>query len=191
MNDHPNHNNMFRFSDNDNEGIRELYNEAFRKNAENADLEGLESKVLLQLNPKKTKGSFPSIISLSLKKFMIPVTLFAALGVFIFAMLLPGNKTGHDKMAEVGENVQIKHMISTKEGGSVILNKPPTGIHVASETKTSPELLTEKLTKGLLKKGKENGPSAVVSSFSGNVSSVIIMETPETRQTIVWFSENS
>ena len=33
------------------------------------------------------------------------------------------------------------------------------------------------------------GPSAIITSLSGDISSVIIMETPKTRQTILWFSE--
>ena len=33
------------------------------------------------------------------------------------------------------------------------------------------------------------GPSAIITSLSGDISSVIIMETPQTRQTILWFSE--
>lgn len=34
-----------------------------------------------------------------------------------------------------------------------------------------------------------SGPSAIVTSLSGDNSSVIIMETPDTRQTILWFNE--
>jgi anti-sigma factor RsiW len=34
------------------------------------------------------------------------------------------------------------------------------------------------------------GPSAIISSLSGPGSSVMIMEIPETRQTILWFNEN-
>ena len=34
------------------------------------------------------------------------------------------------------------------------------------------------------------GPTAIVSSFSGSGSSVVILETAETRQTIIWFGEN-
>lgn len=34
-----------------------------------------------------------------------------------------------------------------------------------------------------------SGPSAIVTSLSGSGSSVIIMETPRTRQTILWFNE--
>lgn len=34
-----------------------------------------------------------------------------------------------------------------------------------------------------------SGPSAIVTSLSGSGSSVIIMETPRTRQTILWFDE--
>lgn len=34
------------------------------------------------------------------------------------------------------------------------------------------------------------GPSAIISSLSGPGSSIMIMETPETRQTILWFNEN-
>lgn len=33
------------------------------------------------------------------------------------------------------------------------------------------------------------GPSAIVSSVSGDVLSIVILETPKTRQTILWFSE--
>jgi len=33
------------------------------------------------------------------------------------------------------------------------------------------------------------GPSAIINSFSGDTSSVMIMETPESRQTIIWFNE--
>ncbi|MFC1532060.1 anti-sigma factor family protein [Thermodesulfobacteriota bacterium] len=36
-----------------------------------------------------------------------------------------------------------------------------------------------------------SGPSAIISSVSGEVSSIIIMETPQTRQTILWFNEKS
>lgn len=34
-----------------------------------------------------------------------------------------------------------------------------------------------------------NGPTAIITSLSGNSSSVMILETPETRQTIILFSE--
>jgi len=34
------------------------------------------------------------------------------------------------------------------------------------------------------------GPSAIVTSLSGSGSTVMIMETAETRQTILWFNEN-
>ena len=34
-----------------------------------------------------------------------------------------------------------------------------------------------------------SGPSAIITSISGSGTSVIIMETPETRQTILWFNE--
>lgn len=37
----------------------------------------------------------------------------------------------------------------------------------------------------------QNGPSAIVTSLSGNMTSIIIMETPQTHQTILWFKENS
>ena len=33
------------------------------------------------------------------------------------------------------------------------------------------------------------GPSAIISSLTTSMSSVIIMETPKTRQTILWFNE--
>ena len=36
-----------------------------------------------------------------------------------------------------------------------------------------------------------SGPSAIVTSLSGDMASVIIMETPHTRQTILWFSETN
>ena len=32
-------------------------------------------------------------------------------------------------------------------------------------------------------------PSAIVTSFSGDISTVMILETPETHQTILWFNE--
>ncbi len=34
-------------------------------------------------------------------------------------------------------------------------------------------------------------PSALINSFTGNISSAMIIETPETRHTILWFSEDS
>lgn len=34
------------------------------------------------------------------------------------------------------------------------------------------------------------GPSAIIQSISGSGSTVMIMETTETRQTILWFNEN-
>ena len=34
-----------------------------------------------------------------------------------------------------------------------------------------------------------SGPSAIIDSFTGEISSVIILETPRSRQTILWFSE--
>lgn len=33
-------------------------------------------------------------------------------------------------------------------------------------------------------------PSAIINSFTGSVSSVMIFETPETRQTILWYKED-
>ena len=36
-----------------------------------------------------------------------------------------------------------------------------------------------------------SGPSAIVTSFQGEYSSVMIMETPETRNTIIWFDETT
>ncbi len=36
-----------------------------------------------------------------------------------------------------------------------------------------------------------SAPSAIVKSFSGEVSSVMIIETPKSRQTIVWYTEPS
>jgi predicted anti-sigma-YlaC factor YlaD len=35
------------------------------------------------------------------------------------------------------------------------------------------------------------GPSAIVTSMTGDVSSVMIMETPQSRQTIIWITEDS
>ncbi|MDY6951718.1 MAG: zf-HC2 domain-containing protein [Thermodesulfobacteriota bacterium] len=35
-----------------------------------------------------------------------------------------------------------------------------------------------------------SGPSAIISSFEGDVASVMILETPESHQTILWISEN-
>ena len=34
------------------------------------------------------------------------------------------------------------------------------------------------------------GPSAIVASVEGDVSSLVIMETPDTHQTIIWFKES-
>jgi hypothetical protein len=34
------------------------------------------------------------------------------------------------------------------------------------------------------------GPSATIESITGNISSVMIMETPEERETVLWYSEN-
>ena len=36
-----------------------------------------------------------------------------------------------------------------------------------------------------------SGPSAIIESFSGEVSSVMIIETPKSRQTIIWYKETS
>ncbi len=33
------------------------------------------------------------------------------------------------------------------------------------------------------------GPSAIINSFTGDISSVMILETPKSRQTIIWFDE--
>ena len=35
----------------------------------------------------------------------------------------------------------------------------------------------------------EAGPSAIVDSFTGETSSVMIMETPDSQHTIIWFNE--
>jgi anti-sigma factor RsiW len=35
------------------------------------------------------------------------------------------------------------------------------------------------------------GPSAVINSFTGEITSVMILETPRSRQTILWFHETS
>ena len=34
-------------------------------------------------------------------------------------------------------------------------------------------------------------PSAIINSFTGSMSSVVIFETPETRQTILWYTEET
>ena len=34
-------------------------------------------------------------------------------------------------------------------------------------------------------------PSAIINSFTGSMSSVMILETPETRQTILWYTEQT
>jgi hypothetical protein len=34
-------------------------------------------------------------------------------------------------------------------------------------------------------------PSAIIKSFSGSMSSVMVFETPETRQTILWYNEET
>lgn len=36
-----------------------------------------------------------------------------------------------------------------------------------------------------------SGPSAIIEAFSGEVSSVMIIETPKSRQTIIWYKEIS
>ena len=36
-----------------------------------------------------------------------------------------------------------------------------------------------------------SGPSAIIEAFSGEVSSVMIIETPKSRQTIIWYKETS
>lgn len=36
-----------------------------------------------------------------------------------------------------------------------------------------------------------SGPSAIINSITGDLSSVIIIETPKSRQTIIWFNEAS
>jgi hypothetical protein len=35
-----------------------------------------------------------------------------------------------------------------------------------------------------------SSPSAIITSFSGDISSVMILETPKTHQTILWFNED-
>ena len=37
---------------------------------------------------------------------------------------------------------------------------------------------------------KASAPSAIINSFTGSMSSVMIFETPETRQTILWYTED-
>lgn len=39
--------------------------------------------------------------------------------------------------------------------------------------------------------GTEPAPSAVINSFTGSISSAMIIETPETRHTILWFTEDA
>jgi len=36
-----------------------------------------------------------------------------------------------------------------------------------------------------------SGPSAIIEAFSGEVSSVMIIETPKSHQTIIWYKETS
>jgi anti-sigma factor RsiW len=36
-----------------------------------------------------------------------------------------------------------------------------------------------------------SAPSAIINSFTGSMSSVMIFETPETRQTILWYNEDT
>jgi anti-sigma factor RsiW len=40
-----------------------------------------------------------------------------------------------------------------------------------------------------LSRSPNHGPSALVSSLGGETASVMVFETPETRQTIIWFNE--
>ena len=35
------------------------------------------------------------------------------------------------------------------------------------------------------------GPSAIINSFTGRVSSVMILETPKSHQTVIWYSEEA
>ena len=35
------------------------------------------------------------------------------------------------------------------------------------------------------------GPSAIINSFTGKVSSVMILETPQSRNTVIWYSEET
>ena len=35
------------------------------------------------------------------------------------------------------------------------------------------------------------GPSAIINSFTGRVSSVMILETPQSRHTVIWYSEET
>jgi anti-sigma factor RsiW len=37
----------------------------------------------------------------------------------------------------------------------------------------------------------QTAPSAIINSFTGSMSSVMIFETPETRQTILWYKEDT
>jgi hypothetical protein len=42
------------------------------------------------------------------------------------------------------------------------------------------------------KKGPNGeAPSAIINSFTGSVTSVMLFETPNTHQTIIWFNEDS
>jgi len=36
-----------------------------------------------------------------------------------------------------------------------------------------------------------SGPSAIINSFTGRVTSVMILETPRSQQTVIWYSEES
>jgi len=42
-----------------------------------------------------------------------------------------------------------------------------------------------------LRQPADLGPSALINSLAGKISSVMIIETPESRHTILWFSEES
>ncbi len=43
----------------------------------------------------------------------------------------------------------------------------------------------------LLRSPAVSGPSAIITSLSGDAASIVIMETPETGHTILWFTEDS
>ena len=43
----------------------------------------------------------------------------------------------------------------------------------------------------LLEPAPPSGPSAIVNSFQGDVSSVVILETPDNHNTIIWFVETT
>ena len=43
----------------------------------------------------------------------------------------------------------------------------------------------------LFQQPSPSGPSAIINSFTGRVTSVMILETPRSQQTVIWYSEES